>query len=201
MAQATHHRIWLVRHGETEWSVSGQHTGRTDIPLTEAGRRQAEALGRHMGQRPFALVLTSPLSRARDTCRLAGYGDVAEVSDDLLEWDYGIYEGRRTADVQQEQPGWSIWTTPIPSGETVEQVGERVRRVIVRASAAPGDVALFAHAHVLRILAACWLGLPPANGRLFALATACISVLAYEHDTRVISVWNQDWHLAPDPTL
>jgi probable phosphoglycerate mutase len=199
--QAPHHRIWLVRHGETEWSVSGQHTGRTDIPLTEAGRRQAEALGRHLGQRPFALVLTSPLARARDTCRLAGYGDVAEVSDDLLEWDYGVYEGRRTADVQKEQPGWSIWTTPIPNGETVEQVGERVRRVIARASEAPGDVALFAHAHVLRILTACWLGLPPVNGRLFALATACISVLGYERDTRVISVWNQDWHLAPDPTL
>jgi broad specificity phosphatase PhoE len=201
MAEAKHHRIWLVRHGETEWSKSGQHTGRTDIPLTDTGRRQAEALGRHLAHQPFALVLTSPLSRARDTCALAGYGDVAEITDDLLEWDYGIYEGRRTADIQKDEPGWSIWATPVPKGETVEQVAERVRRVIARASAAPGDVALFAHAHVLRILTACWLGVPPVNGRLFALGTASISILGYEHAARVISVWNQDWHLAPDPTL
>ncbi len=200
MADAKH-QIWLVRHGETEWSKSGQHTGRTDIPLTEAGRRQAEALGRHLSGRRFALALTSPLARARETCRLAGYGDGAEVTDDLLEWDYGIYEGRRTADIQKEQPGWSIWATSIPKGETVEQVGERVRRVIARAVAAPGDVALFAHAHVLRILSACWLGLPPVDGRLLALGTASISILGYEHETRVISVWNQDWRLAPDPNL
>jgi probable phosphoglycerate mutase len=201
MAEAKHHRIWLVRHGETEWSVSGQHTGRTDIPLTDAGRRQAEALGRHLAHRPFALVLTSPLSRARDTCRLAGYGDAAEIADDLLEWNYGVYEGRRTADIQEDEPGWSIWTTPIPQGETTDQVGERVRRVIARAAAAPGDVALFAHAHVLRILTACWLDQPPVNGRCFALGTASVSILGYEHETRVISVWNQDWHLAPDPAL
>ena len=118
MAEGTH-QIWLLRHGETEWSKSGQHTGRTDIPLTEPGRHQAEALGRHLGRRPFALVLTSPLQRARETCRLAGYGDVAAVTDDLLEWDYGIYEGRRTADIQVEQPRWSIWTTSMPNGETV----------------------------------------------------------------------------------
>ena len=201
MAEAKHHQIWLVRHGETEWSKSGQHTGRTDIPLTDVGRRQAEALGRHLAHRPFALVLTSPLSRARDTCRLAGYGGAAQTDDDLLEWNYGIYEGRRTADIQKDVPGWSIWATTIPQGESVQQVGERVRRVIARAAAAPGDVALFAHAHVLRILTACWLEQPPVNGRLFALGTASVSILGYEHDTRVISVWNQDWHLAPDPTL
>jgi probable phosphoglycerate mutase len=195
------HQIWLVRHGETEWSKSGQHTGRTDIPLTDAGRRQAEALGRHLAGRRFALALTSPLARARDTCRLAGYGEGAEVTDDLLEWDYGIYEGRRTADIQKEEPGWSIWATSIPKGETVEQVGERVRRVIARAVAEPGDVALFAHAHVLRILSACWLGLPPVDGRLLALGTASISILGYERETRVISVWNRDWRLAPDPSL
>jgi len=193
------HQIWLVRHGETEWSKSGQHTGRTDIALTETGRRQAEALGRHLGHRPFALVLTSPLSRARETCKLAGYGDAAQASDDLLEWDYGVYEGRTTRDIQAEQPGWSIWTATIAKGEVVEHVGERVRRVIDRAAAASGDVALFAHAHVLRILAACWLGLPPAGGRLLALGTAAISVLGYEHETRVITVWNQDWRLAPEP--
>jgi broad specificity phosphatase PhoE len=193
------HQIWLVRHGETEWSKSGQHTGRTDIPLTETGRHQAEALGRHLHHRPFALVLTSPLSRAHETCRLAGYGDAAQGSDDLLEWDYGVYEGRTTREIQAEEPGWSIWTATIAKGEAVEHVGERVRRVIDRAAAAPGDVALFAHAHVLRILAACWLGLPPAGGRLLALGTAAISILGHEHETRVISVWNQDWRLAPEP--
>src|SRR5262245_20694393 len=132
MAEA--HEIWLVLHGETEWSQSGQHTGRTDIPLTDEGRRQAEALGRHLGGRPFSLVLTSPLGRARETCRLAGYGDAIQVTDDLLEWNYGIYEGRKTVDIRAGQPGWSIWTTSVPEGETVEQVGERVRRVIERAA-------------------------------------------------------------------
>ncbi len=195
---ADRHQIWLIRHGETEWSSSGRHTGRTDIPLTAAGIGQAEALGRHLGGRPFALVLTSPLARARETCRLARYGHVSQVTDDLLEWNYGIYEGRTTADVRAEQAGWSIWTTDIPQGETAEQVGERVRRVIDRAVAAPGDVALFAHAHVLRILTACWLGLSPRDGRLFALGTASISILGHERETRVISVWNQGWRLAPD---
>ena len=188
-------RIWLVRHGETEWSKSGRHTGRTDIPLTATGQQQGEALGRHLAGRQFALVLTSPLERARETCRLAGFDAVAQVSDDLLEWNYGIYEGRTTAAVRAEQPGWSIWTTPIPQGETVEQVGERARRVIERAEAVTGDVALFAHAHVLRILAACWIGLPPIHGRSLALDSASLSILGYERETRVIQVWNQDWRL------
>jgi len=189
------HRIWLVRHGETEWSKSGQHTGRTDIPLTETGEQQGKALGRHLAGHQFALVLTSPLSRARETCLLAGFETGAEVSDDLLEWNYGIYEGRTTAAVRVEQPGWSIWTTPIPQGETVDQVGERARRVIARAAAVPGDVALFAHAHFLRILGACWIGLPPIHGRTLTLGTASISMLGYERETRVIQVWNQDWRL------
>jgi probable phosphoglycerate mutase len=189
------HRIWLVRHGETEWSKSGQHTGRTDIPLTEKGEQQGKALGRHLAGHQFALVLTSPLRRARDTCRLAGFETGAEVSDDLLEWNYGIYEGRTTAAVRVEEPGWSIWTTPIPQGETVEEVGARARRVIARAAAAPGDVAVFAHAHFLRILGACWIGLPPIHGRTLTLGTASISVLGYERETRVIQVWNQDWRL------
>ena len=188
-------RIWLVRHGETEWSKSGRHTGRTDIPLTPTGQQQGNALGRHLAGRQFALVLTSPLERARETCRLAGFDAVAQVSDDLLEWNYGIYEGRTTAAVRAEQPGWSIWTTPIPQGETVEQVGERARRVIARADAVTGDVALFAHAHVLRILAACWIGLPPIHGRSLALDSASLSILGYERETRVIQVWNQDWRL------
>jgi broad specificity phosphatase PhoE len=200
MPVPTRHQIWLVRHGETEWSLSGRHTGRTDVPLTDTGRRQAESLGRHLAGRAFALVLTSPLGRARDTCRLAGFGDTAEVTDDLREWDYGIYEGVTTAEVRAREPGWSIWTTSIAEGETVDQVGERARRVIDRVQAASGDVALFAHAHVLRILAACWIGRPAIDGRLFALGTASISVLGHERETRVIAVWNQDWRLAPDPS-
>ena len=192
------HRIWLVRHGETEWSKSGQHTGRTDIPLTAMGERQGQALGRTLAGRQFALVLTSPLARARETCRLAGFASAAQSSDDLLEWDYGLYEGRTTAEVRTEQPGWSIWTTPMPKGETVEQVGERTRRVIERVAAVDGDVALFAHAHVLRILAACWIGLPPIHGRSLTLGTASLSVLGYERQTRVIEVWNQDWRLRRD---
>jgi broad specificity phosphatase PhoE len=189
------HRLWLVRHGETEWSKSGQHTGRTDIPLTAAGEQQGKALGRHLAGRRFALVLTSPLQRARETCRLAGFAAVAEICEDLREWDYGIYEGRTTDAVRTEQPGWSIWTTPVAQGESVEQVGRRAQRVIERADAVDGDVALFAHAHVLRILAACWMGLPPAHGRHLTLATASLSVLGYERETRVIQVWNQDWRL------
>jgi broad specificity phosphatase PhoE len=189
------HQIWLVRHGETEWSASGQHTGRTDIPLTRTGERQAAALGRLLAKRPFALVLSSPLGRARETCRLAGYGDVAVITDDLREWDYGDYEGRKTADIRKEAPDWSIWAGPVPHGETIEQVAARTQRVIDRAVAAGGDVALFAHGHVLRVLAACWLGLPPDGGRLLALGTASLSVLGYERETRVISTWNQDWHL------
>jgi broad specificity phosphatase PhoE len=189
------HEIWLIRHGETEWSRSGRHTGRTDVPLTPTGERQGRALGRHLAGRPFALVLTSPLARARETCRLAGYGTVAAVTDDLREWDYGLYEGRRTDEIRREVPGWSIWTAGVPGGETVDQVGERARRVIDRAAAAGGDAALFAHGHVLRVLAAVWLGLPPSDGRLFALGTAALSVLGYERETRVIGVWNQDWRL------
>jgi broad specificity phosphatase PhoE len=182
--------LWLIRHGETEWSASGQHTGRTDIPLTEAGIRQAQALGRYLGGRSFALVLTSPLSRAADTCGLAGYGDVGQPSDDLLEWDYGQAEGRTTAEMRRERPGWSVWDGGPPGGETVEQVGRRTDRVIARGVEASGDVALFAHAHVLRILAARWLGLPPRDGRLFILGPASVSVLAWEREGRVISRWN-----------
>ena len=191
------HRIWLVRHGETEWSLTGRHTGRTDIPLTANGRRQAETLGRYFAGRSFALVLTSSLNRAVETCRLAGYDSVARHSDDLLEWDYGVYEGKKTADIRLQYPDWSIWTSPIPNGESVEQVGERARRVIHQAVTANGDTLLFAHAHLLRVLGACWIGKPPIDGRLLKLDTASISVLGWEHDNHVIDVWNQDWHLVP----
>ena len=140
-------------------------------------------------------MLISPLTRAVETCRIAGYGDVAQFTDDLLEWDYGAYEGRTTADIRTEVPGWTIWTGNPPGGETIGQVGRRVATVIDQATAAGGDVALFAHGHVLRVLAACWLGLPPGAGRLLALGTASLSVLGYERETRVITTWNQDWHL------
>jgi probable phosphoglycerate mutase len=159
------------------------------------GERQAAALGRRLASRSFALVLVSPLTRAVETCRIAGYGDVAQFTDDLLEWDYGAYEGRTTADIRTEVPGWTIWTGNPPGGETIGQVGRRVATVIDQATAAGGDVALFAHGHVLRVLAACWLGLPPGAGRLLALGTASLSVLGYERETRVVTTWNQDWHL------
>jgi len=153
--------LWLIRHGQTEWSVAKRHTGRTDIPLTPEGERQAAELRDTLAGRMFSLVLCSPLARARETCRLAGYGDVASVSEDLLEWDYGIYEGKTTQEIRQEQSDWSIWRAPVPRGESVEQVGHRAQRVIQRASTVDGPVVLFAHAHILRILTACWLGLLP----------------------------------------
>jgi len=182
-------QIFLVRHGETEWSRSGQHTGRTDIALTDRGRAQAELLGRTLRGRELT-VFTSPLDRARETCRLAGFDDPT-VDNDLTEWNYGVYEGRTTLDIRQQIPEWSVWNSPIPDGETLEQVAERARHVIHRAtSETTGDIALFAHGHILRILAACWVGLPPLAGRLLALDTATISVLGYERETRVVKHWN-----------
>jgi broad specificity phosphatase PhoE len=183
-------RVWLVRHGETEWSRSGQHTGRTDIPLTETGRERARAAGRLLAGKKFALVLSSPRSRAQETCRLAGYGAALIVDDNLQEWDYGAYEGRTSADIQREVPGWSIWKGPVPRGETIEQVAARADLVIHRALDADGDVALFAHGHILRVIAARWLQEPPDTGRLLALDTGSISILGYEHETRVIRQWN-----------
>jgi len=184
------HNIWIVRHGETDWSRRGLHTGRTNVPLTVAGEREAIALRRRFGGRRFALVLLSPLSRARETCRLVGYGDVAQAENDLLEWDYGVYEGRTTAEIQREAPGWTIWDGETPGGETAVEVGYRADRVIRRATMAGGDVALFAHGHLLRVLATRWLGLGPTEGRLFALGTSSIGVLGYERDVRVIRAWN-----------
>ncbi len=190
-----HHEIWLFRHGETEWSKTGRHTGRTDLPLNKSGEARARAVGRRLAKRPFALVLSSPLIRAVETCRLAGYENGAVLDDDLMEWDYGDYEGRRTIDIQEERPDWVIWRDGVPGGETVEQIGERAKRVIARALSAGGDVALFSHGHLLRILTACWLRLPPADGEFFTLGTATVSVLGFEHDYRVIVRWNQNSHL------
>jgi broad specificity phosphatase PhoE len=186
--------IWLVRHGETEWSRSGAHTGRTDLPLTAAGRENAAALGRYLARylagRQFSLVLCSPMQRARETCRLAGFGDVAQAEPNLCEWDYGDFEGRTTAEIQKEIPGWSLWVSGVRNGETIGQVAVRADAVIARALQADGNVALFAHGHILRILAARWLGLPGDAGRLFALGTAALSSLGYERETRVITRWN-----------
>ncbi len=187
---------WLVRHGETEWARLGRHTGRTDIPLTETGREQALALGRRLAGVTFGLVLTSPLSRAADTAQLAGFGKVAVVDPDLREWDYGAFEGRLTADIREDYPGWSIWTGPWPDGETVEQVGTRADRVLARIRAADGDVLVFSHGHSLRVLAARWLDLPPAEGGLFALATATVSILGWDRENPVIETWNEACHLA-----
>ena len=184
-------QLYLVRHGETAWSLSGAHTGRTDLPLTPRGQERAQALGRYLNGRPFALVLTSPMQRARETCRLAGYGAAAAVEDNLREWDYGDYEGRSTPDIQKDRPGWNLWKDGVPNGESVEQVGERARRVIERALPASGDCALFAHGHILRILTAVWLGLSPDGGRLFGLDTATVSVLGWERETRVVRLWNR----------
>jgi broad specificity phosphatase PhoE len=182
--------LWLVRHGETEWSRLGRHTGRTDIPLTAAGREQAQAVARRLVDQSFALVLSSPLSRALDTARLAGFGDEVETTDDLLEWDYGADEGRTTAEIREDLPGWTVWRDGPRNGETADQVAARVDRVIERVRDAPGDALVFAHGHVLRVLAARWLGEPPAEGRLYALSTATVSVLGWERETAVIERWN-----------
>jgi broad specificity phosphatase PhoE len=185
-------RVVLVRHGQTAWSLSEQHTGRTDVPLTDVGRRQATELGPRLGGWRFARVLTSPLTRALDTCRLAGFGDAAEVDDDLAEWDYGDYDGRRTLDIRDERPGWDVWIDGVPGGETVEEVGRRAQRVIDEVRDTEGDVALFAHGHLLRVLAARWIGLPPDAGRLLALSTASVSVLGWERETAVVERWNTE---------
>jgi probable phosphoglycerate mutase len=182
--------IWLIRHGETEWTLSGAHTGRTDIALTDAGRAAAQAIGRRLAGHRFALVLTSPLVRARETARLAGF-DGAEIDPNLREWDYGDYEGCTTREIRAERPEWNLWKDGVPNGETIRQVAARAETVIARATAAvDGDVALFAHGHLLRILTGRWLGLPPADGRLFVLGTASISTLDYERETRAIIRWN-----------
>jgi broad specificity phosphatase PhoE len=183
-------QVFLVRHGETEWSRTGQHTGRTDIPLTSEGERAADHLKQILRNRTFAAVFTSPLLRARETARRAGFPD-ALVDKDLREWDYGIYEGRTTLDIRKDTPEWSIWLSPIPNGESLDHVAERARRVIERVTQeTSGDVVVFAHGHILRVFAACWIGHSPGVGRYLGLDTASISVLGYERKTRVIRNWN-----------
>jgi len=188
--------LWLVRHGETEWSLSGAHTSRTDIPLTDAGRLRAEKLRDYFKNTKFDAVFESPMQRARETCAIAGFGDVAVVENGLKEWDYGVYEGKTTKEIQAKIPGWSVWQNEIVGGETAEHVGERADGVIARALAASpdgGKVALFAHAHILRILAARWIGLAATGGSMLALGTGSVSVVGWERETRVIQSWNREF--------
>lgn len=182
--------VFCVRHGETEWSLSGQHTGLTDIPLTEKGRELAKRLRPALARQHFALVLVSPLQRARDTCALAGLAENAQVDPDLAEWNYGIYEGMTPAQIHDQNPGWMVFRDGSPEGETPAEVGARVDRVIARVLAAGGDVALFAHGHVLRTLVARWIDLPPAAGQRFRLDTGTLCILGFYRDVRAVSVWN-----------
>jgi probable phosphoglycerate mutase len=186
--------VYLARHGETAWSLSGQHTGRTDIPLTERGERQARVLGERLRGINFTKVFTSPSQRARRTAELAGFGGTAEMDPDLAEWDYGQYEGRRTTEILAERPGWYIFRDGCPGGETPDQVGARADRAIQRIRAVPGNVLIFSSAHFLRVLAARWLGLEPAVGRYLWLDTASLSILSYEHNLAepVIRLWNEN---------
>jgi broad specificity phosphatase PhoE len=183
-------QIVLVRHGDTEWNRDRRHTGRTDIPLTDLGRAEARMLREPLAGWSFARVLTSPLARARETCRLAGLGEGAEPTDALLEWDYGEYEGITTDQIRAERPGWFLWRDGCPGGETADDVRARVDPLVAELKAGKGDVALFAHSHVLRVLTARWLGLPPQDGALFVLWTATVSVLGFERETAVITRWN-----------
>jgi probable phosphoglycerate mutase len=184
-------QIVLVRHGQTEWSAAGRHTGRTDVPLTEEGRRQARALAACLQRWRLTRVLASPLQRATETARLAGFEEAIAARPDLMEWDYGQYEGRTTAEIRQERPDWMLWRDGVPGGETVEHVGRRADRVIEEVRGVDDDVALFAHGHILRVLGARWIGLPPDSGSRLALDTATVCVLGYERETPVIRRWNE----------
>ena len=182
--------VVLVRHGETEWSRDHRHTGRTDIPLTAEGRRQAERLRDALAEWNFTRVLSSPLSRALDTCRLAGYGDRAELSDALLEWDYGEYDGETTDRIRESRPGWNLWRDGCPGGESVADVSARVDPLVSELNDCDGEAVLFAHGHLLRVLAARWVELAPEAGARLWLATATISVLGFERETAVFRRWN-----------
>jgi broad specificity phosphatase PhoE len=184
-------RLFVVRHGETAWSASGQHTGRTDVPLEEIGRDQARSLAAALADESFALVLTSPLLRAFETAQLAGFGDRLEPTDDLMEWDYGDYEGLTSTQIREQRPGWTLFADGVPGGERASEVGQRVDRVIARARATEGDTLCFAHGHVLRVLAARWVGLPPAAGRLWVLGPGSLGVLGWEREIPVVSRWNE----------
>jgi probable phosphoglycerate mutase len=191
--------IYLARHGETAWTISHQHTGRSDIPLTERGERNAGSLGERLRGMVFAKVLVSPLQRARRTAELAGFGSVAQIDPDLTEWDYGRYDGKTSAEIHRERPDWSLFRDGCPGGESVEAIGARADRVIAKLRAIEGQVLLFGHGHFFRVVTARWLGLPPSDGRLYFLSTASLSLLGYEHsrDEPVIRLWNDDRHVTP----
>ena len=182
--------IVLVRHGETSWSASGRHTGRTDVALEPAGREAARRLAARLAQRTYAAVWSSPLARALDTAREAGFAQRVELVGDLVEWDYGAYEGRTTAEIRLERPGWTVWTDGCPGGETIAQVAARADRVVERARSLAGDALVFSHGHLSRVLAARWLGLGPEHGARFALSTASVSVLGWEREAAVLRLWN-----------
>jgi len=182
--------VLLLRHGETEWSRDARHTGRTDVPLTEEGREQARRIGRALSGREFSRVLVSPLGRARETLELAGLRGPVEVCDDLREWDYGAYEGRTTAEIRGERPGWTLWRDGVIGGETIEEVGRRADRVVAALRRLDGEVAAVAHGHILRILAARWMGLEPRVGANLVLGTATVSVLGHERETPAVTLWN-----------
>ena len=190
--------VYLARHGETAWTISGQHTGLTDLPLTERGERTARRLGERLKGLTFSLVLTSPLQRAARTCELAGFKPLAEVDKDLVEWDYGQYEGRRTVEIRAERPDWELFRDGCPGGESPDQVSVRADRIVRRARAASGDVLLFTSGHFLRVLAVRWLGLEPSvNCKFFMLSTTSLSALGYEHERSrpVIRLWNETRHV------
>jgi broad specificity phosphatase PhoE len=189
--------VYLARHGETAWTLSGQHTGLTDLPLTQRGERNARRLEDRLRGITFAKVLTSPLQRATRTCELAGFGAVAEIDRDLVEWNYGVYEGRLTADIHRERPEWQLFRDGCPGGESPNEVGTRADRVVKRVRAVKGDVLLFSSGHFLRVLAARWLGLEAVIGRYFLLSTASLSALGYEHNLSqpVIRLWDDTRHV------
>lgn len=190
-------RVYLARHGETRWTISGQHTGLTDLPLTEQGERNARLLGLRLQGIDFQEVLTSPLLRARRTSELAGFGDRAEIDRDLVEWDYGEYEGKTTVEIRQSRPGWEIFRDGCPGGESLHDVAARARRVIERIKAVEGDVLVFSSSHFLRVLVASWLEIDPTAGRNFLLGTAAVCVLGYDHDLQepAVHLWNDQRHL------
>jgi broad specificity phosphatase PhoE len=199
MAHTALPMIYLARHGETAWSLTGQHTGLTDLPLTEVGERDAHRLGRRLSGIKFSKVFTSPLQRARRTSELAGFGSVAEIDPDLVEWNYGEYEGKRSVEIHAENPDWQLFRDGAPSGESPQQVAERADRVVDRLRAISGNVLVFSSGHFLRMIAGNWIGIDPYDAKALALSTASLSVLGYEHsfEQPVIQLWNDTNHLLP----
>lgn len=192
-------RIVIVRHAETEWSLNGRHTGTTDLPLTDSGQLKGDRIGSALSEFRFDLVWTSPLRRAMDTCRIAGLGDRAQTRRELVEWDYGEYEGITTAEIVERRPGWDLWLHGAPSGESPGDIANRVDPLVDELSRFSGDVAVFSHGHFSRALAVRWVGLPIEAGRLFGLGTGAISVLSWHRDVRVIERWNDDAHIRIAP--